>query len=108
LPRLLQVVVLGASETGLAALEQLLLHPALEFTSLTLVAPGGLHGARSPGPYCPALLARLALDTRVVVLPGRAVGLDRGQRLVQLESGALVPYDLLLLATGLQVRGGGA
>jgi hypothetical protein len=99
----LQVVVVGASETGLAALHQLLLHPHLEFTCLTLIAPGGLSGPATAGSYSYSLLARLALDTRVVVLPGRVVALDRGQQLVQLDDGAVVAYDLLLLAAGLQV-----
>lgn len=100
----LQVVVVGASETGLSALQQLLLHPHLEFTRLTLVAPGGLSGPATAGSYSSSLLARLALDTRVVVLPGRVVALDRAQQLVQLDDGAVVAYDLLLLAAGLQVR----
>jgi hypothetical protein len=50
----LQVVIAGASETGLACLEGLLLHPSLQFTNLTLLAPGercatAALGAAAPG-----------------------------------------------------------
>lgn len=37
-----RVVVVGASETGLAALERLLMDPACSFNYLTLLAPGGI------------------------------------------------------------------
>jgi hypothetical protein len=38
-----QVVVVGASEAGLAAVERMLLDPLLAFNYITLLAPVGAH-----------------------------------------------------------------
>ncbi len=37
-----QIVVVGASETGLAAVESLLMNHELSFNHVTLLAPGGI------------------------------------------------------------------
>lgn len=51
---LAQVVVVGASECGLAVLERLLLDPELQFNYLTLLAPGGIKVRRVTASCCQA------------------------------------------------------
>lgn len=123
-----QIVIVGASDTGLSCLESLLTdarHAAAAFTHLTLLSPGGLaplsaaaDAAAAAGVsglgaqqiatphYPPAILSKLGLEGSVAVVDGVAAGLDREARLVVLGDGRALPYDILVIATGLQVRGG--
>ena len=55
----LHIVVVGASDTGLSVLESLVLHERLNFTALTLLAPGGLSGVSPDAQYSADLLTRL-------------------------------------------------
>ena len=110
-------MVVGASDTGLSCLEALLTgarHRGTHYTHLALVSPTGIAcaggsggGGGSPpgccGPYSPGALARLGLGASVSVVEGALVGLDRREKAVLLDSGAVLPYDLLLVTTGLQV-----
>lgn len=53
------IVVAGPSDCGLSALETLVLHDRLNFTALTLLAPGGLSTGSPHAHYSPDLLVRL-------------------------------------------------
>jgi hypothetical protein len=137
-----RIVVVGASDTGLAFLEAIVLNPDLHCTSVTLVAPEGLPTGRPRGPspgalvaagagaaspagagagasaaeddelshsflpaspfYDAAHLARLGLGTRVRVVRDRVAGFDAAAQSLRLLSGASLPYDALVLATGLR------
>ncbi|CAL8312281.1 unnamed protein product [Lota lota] len=108
-----RVVVVGASQTALAFLEVLAFCPHLRFTSLTLVSPHGFPDNRihrdahflstSPSSRCSDSVL-LAVRSCVVVVTGRMVALQREEKRVVLSGGGLVPYDHLIIATGLQYQ----
>merc|ERR1719217_1942151 len=105
-----RIVVVGASDCGLSFLESLLYIPHLLFNSLTLLAPGGLeyhHSHHLPliagsAAYSHHELRRIMLEYRVRILDSRMVQIDRQQRCVVLHDGAILPYDYLIVAAGLQ------
>uniref|UniRef100_A0A7S3QR29 Cilia- and flagella-associated protein 61 N-terminal domain-containing protein n=1 Tax=Dunaliella tertiolecta TaxID=3047 RepID=A0A7S3QR29_DUNTE len=97
-----QVVVVGASETGLAAVERMLLHPRLHLNFITLLAPGGIQMGDLASQYTKSIIARLGLQARVSVLNAEMVGLDRAERVIALNDGAQLNYDFLLITCGLQ------
>lgn len=95
-----RIVVVGASETGLSAIEGLLTSKEMRFEGITLISPGG---NTLGSPLGTSWVDRIALEGSVTVLEGLVTGIDRDQRTVALEDGALVPYDTLVLAAGKQV-----
>jgi len=105
-----RIVVVGASDCGLSFLESLLSFPHLLFNSLTLLAPGGLeyhHAHHLPliagtAAYSHQELRRIVLELRVRILDSRMVQIDRQQRCCILHDGAMLPYDYLIVAAGLQ------
>jgi hypothetical protein len=105
-----RIVVVGASDCGLSFLESLLSIPHLHFNSLTLLAPGGLeyhHAHHLPliagtAAYSHQELRRIMLELRVRILDSRMVQIDRQQRCCILHDGAMLPYDYLIVAAGLQ------
>ncbi|KAL6751227.1 hypothetical protein V8C86DRAFT_2782277 [Haematococcus lacustris] len=97
-----QVVVLGASEAGLAVVERLLMDAALVFNYITLLAPGGIIVGGVACEYTASDIAKLGLDARVTLLDAEMVGLDRGNRMLELSDGSQLPYDVLVVAAGLQ------
>mmetsp|Transcript_104630 Transcript_104630/g.197075 ORF Transcript_104630/g.197075 Transcript_104630/m.197075 type:complete len:1537 (-) Transcript_104630:70-4680(-) len=105
-----RIVVVGASDCGLSFLESLLSIPHLLFNSLTLLAPGGLeyhHAHHLPliagtAAYSHQELRRIMLELRVRILDSRMVQIDRQQRCCVLHDGAMLPYDYLIVAAGLQ------
>ncbi|CAM9474951.1 unnamed protein product, partial [Discosporangium mesarthrocarpum] len=104
-----RVVLVGASATALACLEALVFTPYLNFTSITLVSPGGLPSGH-PSPLLPTdedmpdstKMAKMGLERHVRVVRSRVVDLDRENRAILLPDGSVVPYDALVLCTGLQ------
>lgn len=105
-----RIVVVGASDCGLSFLESLLSIPHLLFNSLTLLAPGGLeyhHAHHLPlvagtAAYSHQELRRIMLELRVRILDSRMVHIDRQQKCCILHDGSMLPYDYLVVATGLQ------
>ena len=102
-----RVVVVGDSDTAVSCCEGLVSHPHLRFANLTLLTP---HGEIQPsnGPthiagYSRLELQRLGLGigNRCQVMPGRMVGLDRGERVVYLEDESAVQYESLALCSSL-------
>jgi hypothetical protein len=86
----MQVVVVGASETGLACLRHLQRHPRLDFKCLYLLTPGD-----AVLPVC--------LGGNVTHVNDTMAALDVQQHLVQLaSSGRQLPYDLLIISSGTQ------
>lgn len=98
-----QVVVAGASETGLACLEHLLVQPSLRFTNITLLAPGGIHSDSLGSQFTAQRIAQLGLHASVTMVDSHIVALDPEQQLLVLADGSQLPYDLLTVVTGLQV-----
>jgi hypothetical protein len=99
----LQIVIAGASQTALSCLEQLLLQRHTSFNSLTLLAPGGVPVGGVACTYTAGLVARMGLQAAVTIVDGQMASLDTAQKLVGLDDGSQLPYDLLVVATGLQV-----
>lgn len=97
-----QLVVVGASECGIAAVERLLLDPHLLFNCITLLAPDGIAVGGPACHYTPSIISRLGLEARVTLVDGRMVGLDRSSSTIELHDGSRLAYDYLLLTAGLQ------
>eukprot|EP00775_Hariotina_reticulata_P004215 gene4215-4464_t len=97
-----QIIFVGGSETALSCIEQLLLHPQLTFTNLTMLAPGGVTVGGVACEYTAALVARMGLEATVTLVDGHMTQLDRHQKLVGLADGSQLPYDVLVVATGQQ------
>ena len=111
-----RVVVVGASDAGLGVLQSLVLLPYLHFTRLTLLAVGGLpeldanvkpdslRGVNSTGGPCgltKRTMEQLDFQTSVRVVDSRAVAIDRVAKAIMLDDDTVVPYDRLVLATGM-------
>jgi len=111
-----RVVVVGASDCGLSALQSLVLLPYLHFTRLTLLAVGGvptltndvktdaLSGTNvngGPCGYTKRTLDQLNFRTSVNIVDARMVAIDREGKAVMLDDDTVIPYDRLVLATGL-------
>eukprot|EP00697_Spironema_sp_BW2_P015928 gnl/Spiro4/6975_TR3618_c0_g1_i1.p1 gnl/Spiro4/6975_TR3618_c0_g1~~gnl/Spiro4/6975_TR3618_c0_g1_i1.p1 ORF type:complete len:1307 (+),score=476.75 gnl/Spiro4/6975_TR3618_c0_g1_i1:92-4012(+) len=109
-----RIVVIGASDAGLAFCETLAMLPYVDFTNVVLVSPGGLPRRLHPSPgrtqsFLPHSLAfsrgeyeRLGLGLHVLALPLIVTSIDRWQKDVMLSNGTVLPYDTLILTPGLQ------
>jgi len=107
-----RIVVIGHSACALSTLEHLLFRPDKHFTSITYVSPvglvprkwenkssaTGLLGVDHEEDYEPHVLAALGLSQRVRCIQTRVQHIDRQVKVVELESGAVLPYDKLVLA----------
>ena len=107
-----RIVVIGSSDTGISFIEALLSISYLRFTNIILVSPGGLphnhfedHIANLKAystSYTNEELKRLMLENRIKVINARMVDIDRKAKNVILHDDAIIPYDTLILAMGLQ------
>ena len=109
-----RIVVIGASDTGISFVEYLLNITYLQFTNITLIAPGGLphHNVQNKRSnlksqstsYTTAELQKLMLESRITVLDARMTDIDRSDKNVILADGRVVPYDTLVLTMGIQEK----
>lgn len=107
-----RIVVVGASDTGLSFIETLLSNRYLNFTNIYLLAPGGIsyyhiqsdrENLKSASTsYTLREMTRLLLESRVTVIDGRVVEIDRDEKRVILHDDSMLKYDTLILAMGLQ------
>ncbi|MEU5633672.1 NAD(P)/FAD-dependent oxidoreductase [Streptomyces rishiriensis] len=110
-----RIVIVGASAAGLAAAETLRRegydgtltlvgdepHPPYDRPPLSKHVLSGQWDAGMTALRTPEDLAALGLDLRLGVA---AAGLDPATRVVQLADGGTVPYDRLVIATGVRPR----
>lgn len=113
-----RLVFVGASDTTLTCLKEVFLSsPHLLWSQITLISPHGLmldaNSSESlltadffPLESVPALSSSefATVKPQVRVLKSKVVDLDRHTRAVSCDDGTLVPYDVLILATGLTSR----
>lgn len=109
-----RIVIVGASDTGISFAEALLSITYLQFTNITLIAPGGLPHHNLPKKnsnlkgqstnYTSEELKKLMLESRITVLNSRMVDIDRSDKNIILNDGRVVPYDTLILAMGIQEK----
>lgn len=110
-----RLVVVGCSDTALSLLEHLIFNPHLHFLNIVLVSPYGIVKAPPTGLaqsccYFEESLSLIGLPTWVTVIRGRLTGLDRSNQTISVQSSkdeeqsTVLPYDYLVLATGLQYQ----
>ncbi|CAH2090253.1 unnamed protein product [Euphydryas editha] len=112
------IVVVGASRTGLAFLETLLLGPTAEyltFTNITLVSQHGLptvadcmHAAETcvprDGRYTDRYLKSLPFYYYVDIMSAVMIQIDRKKKCIHLKGGGVKFYDELVLVCGQQFQ----
>lgn len=75
----------------------------MRFTNLTLLAPGGVQTDSLIGCFTAARVARLGLHANVTMVDSHMVALEPEEQILMLADGTQLPFDLLTVATGLQV-----
>ncbi|XP_053345413.1 cilia- and flagella-associated protein 61 [Clarias gariepinus] len=108
-----KIVVVGASDTGLAFLETLAFCPHLQFNNLTLISPHGLPEDRhidnisflaTSHCYSERDHAQFSLCSWVNVVKGKMTAIDRSRTFVQVNEDQHIYYDHLILCTGQQYQ----
>lgn len=103
-----RIVVVGASDCGLSAIENLLFIPYLFFTNIILVSPLGLPYqdvdsiAQRDSCYTSQDLHLKGFESRVKIVNNYVVDLDRENKCAILDNEKVIPYDSLVLTPGLQ------
>ncbi|NXH16161.1 CFA61 protein, partial [Bucco capensis] len=110
-----RIVVVGASDVGISFLETLVFCPHLKFNNLTLISIHGLPGNDPPGSQHRRFLinshcfndkdyAQMSLCSWVNVVVGKMTGINRAAKYVVVSKEKKVPYDYLVLCTGLKYQ----
>ena len=116
-----RIVVVGSSDAGLSFLETLLFVPYMQFTHLTLISNNGISTGRSdrlsspaellerPSTYTKLEMQQLRIDANIQVINNSMISIDREAKCVILpgpkaDVEELVPYDVLVLTSGLRER----
>ncbi|ESO85404.1 hypothetical protein LOTGIDRAFT_107567 [Lottia gigantea] len=110
-----RIVVVGASDVGVAFLETLAYCPHLRFNNVTLISPHGFPGEIDPSLLQHPMLTKnyptskdeeiwSFLRTWISIVYGKMTGIDRTRKQVKVNSSFIVPYDHLIICTGQQYQ----
>ncbi|NXT65499.1 CFA61 protein, partial [Chaetops frenatus] len=110
-----RIVVVGASDVGISFLETLIFWPRLKFNNLTLISIHGLPGKDPQSSKYRRFLinshcfndedyAQMSLCSWVNVVVGKMTGINRTAKYVVVSKEKEVPYDYLILCTGLSYQ----
>lgn len=91
-----RIVVIGASSCGISSLEHLILNRRYNFTSLTLVTPS------DAGQAIQKLSNKHASLAQIRIITSSMVEVDREDKLVYLDDGTVLPYEILVLTSGVE------
>ncbi|KAJ8603908.1 hypothetical protein CTAYLR_009707 [Chrysophaeum taylorii] len=105
-----RIVVSGATTCAIGFLETLLFQGDLHFVHVTVLSPDGFLQRNQRRPLQPVdedapeqfVFDALGLSHRVRAIHSAIKNIDRENRAVVLGDGTLVPYDLLVLADGVE------
>lgn len=97
-----RILVVGASETALSALQAMLVNEHLQFNYLTMLAPGGIPVGSLGTQFNAGVLAKLGIDAHVRLVDAEMVGLESESKIIALSDGHQLAYDLLVVTAGLQ------
>jgi hypothetical protein len=107
-----RIVVVGASATGIAFIQNLLFTPYLSFSNIMLVSHDGFGDGEEEDKDVTRMrpvdedfpskgtLVALGLHHRVRVAAKEMVELDRSSKAIVLDDDTVVPYDVLILTSG--------
>ena len=116
-----RLVVIGASDVGLAFLERLMFVPYMNFSHIKLISTHGIPEGmaqgletvqdllKKPSIYTKLNLEQLRLDASIQVIENKMVAIDREAKCVVIpgeheDEEELVPYDFLIVTSGLSER----
>ncbi|GAU87661.1 hypothetical protein RvY_00476 [Ramazzottius varieornatus] len=109
-----RIVIIGASDMSLQVLRNLSLFPHVSFTNILLIDPHGVpiidfldkvaaNGYRSARELFTAReLCQLAVPTQCQIVYGRAVTMDKENRLLHVNAKTRIPFDWMVIGTGTQ------
>lgn len=108
-----RIVLVGASDTGMAFLDTFAFCPHLRFNNVTVISPHGLPGVLPPDElrnqmlssshcYSDEEYAQMALRTWINVVYGKMTAINRHKKHVVVNDSTIVPYDHLILTMGTQ------
>ncbi|XP_032670989.1 cilia- and flagella-associated protein 61-like, partial [Odontomachus brunneus] len=111
----LRIIVVGASDCGIAFTEYLVLRSSYHYTNLTLISPHGLpfDNKRSCteisllpfcGTFCSEYRRCVALRTWINVVYGTMTAINRKEKYVTVMNQGNLAYDYLVLTCGLQYQ----
>ncbi|VUZ45791.1 unnamed protein product, partial [Hymenolepis diminuta] len=110
-----RVILVGASSTGIAFLEQLAFSRHIRFNNLVLLSPHGLPGDTEV-PENPLISlfyperfrqdrrrsGQLSLHTIINVIPGTLTAIDRNRKVITIDNKHEISYDFMILTPGTQ------
>eukprot|EP01028_Stygiella_incarcerata_P011318 TRINITY_DN633_c0_g1_i1.p1 TRINITY_DN633_c0_g1~~TRINITY_DN633_c0_g1_i1.p1 ORF type:complete len:1136 (-),score=318.35 TRINITY_DN633_c0_g1_i1:525-3932(-) len=109
-----RIVIIGASDTALSLIYHLLMAPDVSTRNVTLVSPDGVPSFHEletsrfkphTNSFLPCEYQRILRNGVLRVIKSKLVDFYRDKRMVVLDGDdGLVPYDYLVLATGLQLK----